>query len=84
MLTQLKTLEEKIHELMRLAHDLRGQNFTLRQKIVLVENEKQELQKRITLATSKVEELLDQTTEADLLLINRLKSKSKFLAALFV
>ena len=67
MLTQLKTLEEKIHELMRLTHDLRGQNFTLRQKIVLVENEKQELQKRITLATSKVEELLDQTTEADLL-----------------
>ncbi|MBT4385887.1 MAG: hypothetical protein HOD27_03505 [Betaproteobacteria bacterium] len=67
MLTQLKTLEEKIHELMRLTHDLRGQNFTLRQKIVLVENEKQELQKRITLATSKVEELLDQTIEADLL-----------------
>ena len=67
MLTQLKTLEEKINELMRLAHDLRGQNFTLRQKIVLVENEKQELQKRITLATSKVEELLDQTIEADLL-----------------
>ena len=67
MLTQLKTLEEKIHELMRLAHDLRGQNLTLRQKIVLVENEKQELQKRITLATSKVEELLDQTIEADLL-----------------
>ena len=67
MLTQLKALEEKIHELMRLTHDLRGQNFTLRQKIVLVENEKQELQKRITLATSKVEELLDQTIEAGLL-----------------
>lgn len=66
MLTQLKTLEEKIHELMRLAHDLRGQNFTLRQKIVLVENDKQELEKRITLATSKVEELLEQTIEADL------------------
>ena len=66
MLTQLKTLEEKIRELMRLAHDLRGQNFTLRQKIVLVENDKQELQKRITLATSKVEELLEQTIEADL------------------
>ena len=45
---------------MRLTHDLRGQNFTLRQKIVLVENEKQKLQKRITLATSKVEELLEK------------------------
>ena len=65
MLTQLKTLEEKIHELMRLAHDLRGQNFTLRQKIVLAENEKQELQERIALATSKVEELLERNIETD-------------------
>jgi low affinity Fe/Cu permease len=58
MRAQLKSLERKLDELIRLTRNLKGENFTLRQKLVLVENEKQQLEKIINRATSKVEGLM--------------------------
>ena len=46
MHAQLKSLEQKLEELIRLTHNLRGENFALRQKLVLVENDRQELKKK--------------------------------------
>ena len=63
MRAQLKSLERKLDELIRLTRNLKGENFTLRQKLVLVENEKQQLEKIISQATSKVEGLMRQKTK---------------------
>jgi hypothetical protein len=63
MRAQLKSLERKLDELIRLTRNLKGENFTLRQKLVLVENEKQQLEKIINRATSKVEGLMRQKTK---------------------
>ena len=63
MRTQLKSLEQKLDELIRLTRNLKGENFTLRQKLVSVENEKQRLEKIINRATSKVEGLMRQKTK---------------------
>jgi len=63
MYAQLKSLEQKLDELIRLTHNLRGENFALRQKIVLAENDKQELQKRIDLAANKLETLIERKKE---------------------
>ena len=63
MLAQLKSLERKLDELIRLTRNLKGENFTLGQKLVLVENEKQQLEKIINRATSKVEGLMRQKTK---------------------
>ena len=63
MYAQLKSLEQKLDELIRLTHNLRGENFALRQKIVLAENNKQELQKRIDLAANKLETLIERKKE---------------------
>jgi len=58
MHTQLKSLEQQLDELISLARNLRGENLTLRQKLLLAENEKQKLEKKINLATSKLENML--------------------------
>ena len=63
MYAQLKSLEQKLDELIRLTHNLRCENFALRQKIVLTENDKQELQKRIDLAANKLETLIERKKE---------------------
>ena len=63
MRPQLKSLERKLDELIRLTRNLKGENFTLRQKLVLIENEKQQLEKIINRATSKVEGLMRQKTK---------------------
>ena len=63
MYAQLKSLEQKLDELIRLTHNLRGENFALRQKIVLTENDKQELQKSIDLAANKLETLIERKKE---------------------
>jgi len=54
----LKSLEQQLDELISLARNLRGENLTLRQKLLLAENEKQKLEKKINLATSKLENML--------------------------
>jgi len=58
MHAQLKSLERQLDELISLARNLRGENLTLRQKLLLAENEKQKLEKKINLATSKLENVL--------------------------
>lgn len=58
MHAQLKSLEQQLDELISLARNLRGENLTLRQKLLLAENEKQKLEKKIKLATSKLENML--------------------------
>jgi regulator of replication initiation timing len=58
MHAQLKSLEQQLDELISLARNLRGENLTLRQKLLLAENEKQKLEKKINLATSKLENML--------------------------
>ncbi|MBL6736516.1 MAG: hypothetical protein ISR05_03215 [Burkholderiales bacterium] len=58
MHAQLKSLERQLDELISLARNLRGENLTLRQKLLLAENEKQKLEKKINLATSKLENML--------------------------
>lgn len=58
MHAQLKSLEQQLDELISLARNLRGKNLTLRQKLLLAENEKQKLEKKINLATSKLENML--------------------------
>lgn len=58
MHAQLKSLEQQLNELISLARNLRGENLTLRQKLLLAENEKQKLEKKINLATSKLENML--------------------------
>ena len=65
MRAQLKALERKLDELISLARNLRGENFTLRQKLVLAEHEKQELAKRINLAASKLESMISRQNEKD-------------------
>ena len=61
MHAQLKSLEQQLDELISLARNLRGENLTLRQKLLLAENEKQKLEKKINLATSKLENMLHRT-----------------------
>lgn len=58
MHAQLKSLERQLDELISLARNLRGENLTLRQKLLLAENEKQKLEQKINLATSKLENML--------------------------
>lgn len=58
MHAQLKSLERQLDELISLARNLRGENLTLRQKLLLAENEKQKLEKKINMATSKLENML--------------------------
>ncbi|MBA4740149.1 MAG: DUF904 domain-containing protein [Burkholderiales bacterium] len=65
MRAQLKALERKLDELISLTRNLRGENFTLRQKLVLAEHEKQELAKRINLAASKLESMISRQNEKD-------------------
>ncbi len=67
MHAQLKSLEQQLDELIRLTRNLRGENFSLRQKLVLAENEKQELNKKIDRAASKIENILLQEDDRGLL-----------------
>lgn len=67
MHAQLKSLEQQLDELIRLTRNLRGENFSLRQKLVLAENEKQELNKKIDRAASKIENILLQEDDKGLL-----------------
>ena len=64
---QLKSLEQQLDELIRLTRNLRGENFSLRQKLVLAENEKQELNKKIDRAALKIENILLQEDDKGLL-----------------
>ena len=65
MHAQLKSLEQQLDELISLARNLRGENLTLRQKLLLAENEKQKLEKKINLATSKLENMLHLRDEKE-------------------
>lgn len=67
MHAQLKSLEQQLDELIRLTRNLRGENFSLRQKLVLAENEKQELNKKIDRAALKIENILLQEDDKGLL-----------------
>ncbi|MDA1331518.1 MAG: hypothetical protein O3A65_03425 [Proteobacteria bacterium] len=66
MHAQLASLKQKLDELIRLTHHLRGENVVLRQNLVLAENDKRELQKRIDLAATKVEALIVRKKETSL------------------
>ena len=56
MHAQLKSLEQQLDELISLARNLRGENLTLRQKLLLAENEKQKLEKKNKSGNFKVRE----------------------------
>ena len=58
MHAQLKSLEQQLDELIRLTRNLRSENFSLQQKLVLSENQIQELEKKINRAASKIETIL--------------------------
>ena len=66
MHAQLKSLEQKLEELIRLTHNLRGENFALRQKLVLVENDRQELKKRVDIAATRLTALIERKKEASI------------------
>ena len=65
MHAQLKSLERQLDELISLARNLRGENLTLRQKLLLAEDEKQKLEQKINLATSKLENMLHRHDEKE-------------------
>ncbi|MCW5623300.1 MAG: hypothetical protein KIT73_01110 [Burkholderiales bacterium] len=57
-------LEERIQQLIKLAEQLRSENGELRQQLVVTQNENKLLRDRVTVARSRLENLVGQIPEA--------------------
>lgn len=65
METELKSLEEKINRFIELCQRLRKDNQELRQQLASAVNENRQLEEKISSATSRLENLLNQIPEDD-------------------
>jgi peptidoglycan hydrolase CwlO-like protein len=59
MQNEINALDKKIEILGSLCRELRAQNLSLRQKLILSETEIRSLNDRISLATKKLEDLVE-------------------------
>jgi cell division protein ZapB len=62
---ELKSLEQKIVQFVELCQRLRHDNHQLRQQLATALNESRLLEEKITSATSRLENLLNQLPEDD-------------------
>jgi cell division protein ZapB len=62
---ELKSLEQKIAQFMELCQRLRNDNHQLRQQLATALNENRLLEEKISGATSRLENLLNQIPEDD-------------------
>ncbi|HEX8873112.1 MAG TPA: hypothetical protein VF780_00680 [Nitrosospira sp.] len=60
MESELKALEDKIHQFVRLCQQLRSENIHLRQQLAAATSENKHLAEKIDTATSRLETLLAQ------------------------
>jgi uncharacterized protein (TIGR02449 family) len=60
MISDLDSLEQKLHQLVQLNQRLRDENQQLRQHVASALNEKRKHQDRIEQAASRLERILDQ------------------------
>lgn len=60
MESELKALEEKIHQFVRLCQQLRSENIHLRQQLAAATSENKHLAEKINTATGRLEALLAQ------------------------
>ena len=60
METELKTLEEKINQFVKLCHRQRSENIQLRQQLAGATSENKHLSEKINAATTRLESLLTQ------------------------
>ena len=65
MESELKSLEEKIDQFVRLCQQLRSENIQLRQQLAGVISENKHLAEKINAATSRLEALLTQIPESE-------------------
>jgi cell division protein ZapB len=65
MEAELKSLEQKINQFVELCQRLRGDNQQLRQQLATALNESRQLEEKISNATSRLENLLNQIPEDD-------------------
>jgi cell division protein ZapB len=62
---ELKSLEQKVAQFMELCQRLRNDNHQLRQQLATALNENRLLEEKISGATSRLENLLNQIPEDD-------------------
>jgi len=60
MLSELESLEQKLHQLVQLNQRLRDENQRLRQHVASALNEQRKHQDKIDQAAARLEKLLDQ------------------------
>ena len=65
MEAELKSLEQKINQFVELCQRLRVDNQQLRQQLASALNESRQLEEKISNATSRLENLLNQIPEDD-------------------
>jgi len=65
MEAELKSLEQKINQFVELCQRLRIDNQQLRQQLASILNENKQLEEKISNATSRLENLLNQIPEDD-------------------
>jgi cell division protein ZapB len=65
MESELKSLEDKINQFVRLCQQLRSENIQLRQQLASVANENKHLTEKISAATCRLEALLIQIPESE-------------------
>lgn len=65
MEAELKSLEQKINQFVELCQRLRSDNQQLRQQLAAALNESRQLEEKISNATSRLENLLNQIPEDD-------------------
>ena len=65
MEAELKSLEQKIHQLVELSQRLRGDNQLLRQQLASTLNENKQLHEKIGNASTRLEHLLSQIPEEE-------------------
>lgn len=62
---ELKALEDKIHQFVRLCQQLRSENIHLRQQLAAATSENKHLAEKINAATGRLEALLAQFPESE-------------------
>ena len=65
MESELKALEDKIHQFVLLCQQLRSENMSLRQQLAATVGDNKHLAEKITAATSRLEAILAQFPESD-------------------
>ncbi len=61
--TELKSLEQKLTQLLGFCHRLRQENHSLRQELVSEQNHSKHLHEKLSVAKDKLEQLIDRIPE---------------------